>query len=893
MGRALSIYRRLARAFPHEFKLVYGAEVEQAGEDVVQEMERKHGIADLARLLVDIAIRVPVEYLSEMRRDLRYAMRGLMKSPGFALVGIISLGLGMGITTSVFGRLWVQMFRGLPGAAHADALAITQAPLSLYYVDQFRTQKDLFAGVAAFEQSVPFNVALSGNESARRQRVFGQIVSTDYFAVLGVIPQRGRVFSSQIDRPGDAPVVVITDSFWRNRLNSAPEAVGQVLRLNGWEATIVGITPEGFNGALPINPSEIFVPVTAPAGLAPELSRDILEKRDAKAFLPLFWLAPGVSPERAESALDALVRRLDAEEPSIAQRNDKGRRVTLLDGGKRMPVPRELKPVVIGFTLVLVGLIMSIACMNLANMLLARSSTRGKELAIRLATGASRFRLIRQMVTEGLLLALLSGAAGFCFAWWFSTLSSKFRPPSVVPLDPGPRLDWHAAIFAFGLAVLCGIGFSLAPALHSTKADVAQTLREGGVTQLRGYRWFGLRNLLVVGQVAGSLMLLLITGFLAIGFSVKSSVQTSFDPNRMLLLAVDPVRDGDSAARAAGLFDALPERMRGIAGVTRVVLADQPPFSIVPASLALTADRGSGRSAPMTITAASTGVGAGYFAALNARIVAGREFDDHDGRASAGSGDATSIPLVLNESAAQALFAGANAVGQRLTSDGHAYEVVGVVRDFANGVVADQDTSNMVYTPLTRRDFTNPPPGGVTIMVRSDGGVDAMRVQRAIAAVDPNLAPFNVETLGEHLALSRAILRLNLQTYAAMGLFGLILAAIGLAGVTAYAVSRRRREIGIRMALGARRAQVLMLVLREGMVLVGSGMVLGFLGAVALVRALSALASIFVDAFQVGTGDPRLIVGAPLLLMAIALLACYLPARSSATINPIESLRRQ
>jgi hypothetical protein len=268
MNFAWRVYRRLAQAFPHEFKLAYGTEVMQLGEDVLREIAKRHGAAGLIRLIADIAIRVPLEYLSEMRADMRYAMRALLKSPGFALVGIISMGLSIGLTTKVYSSEWALLFRELPAAANAPNLVMPEKPVSYYYIEQFREQKNLFAGVAAFQMGVPFNVTFQGAENAKPQRIFGQLVSPDYFAVLGVQPQRGRVLSPAVDKSGDAPVVIVTDRFWRNHLNSSPDALGQILRLNGQIATIVGITPKEFNGALSINPAELFVPTTAPAALS-------------------------------------------------------------------------------------------------------------------------------------------------------------------------------------------------------------------------------------------------------------------------------------------------------------------------------------------------------------------------------------------------------------------------------------------------------------------------------------------------------------------------------------------------------------------------------------------------------------------------------------------------
>jgi ABC-type antimicrobial peptide transport system permease subunit len=289
-------------------------------------------------------------------------------------------------------------------------------------------------------------------------------------------------------------------------------------------------------------------------------------------------------------------------------------------------------------------------------------------------------------------------------------------------------------------------------------------------------------------------------------------------------------------------------------------------------------------------------VGAGYFATLSERMLAGREFTERDQRIETPEDGLATVPLpaVLNESAARGLFGNGNAIGQRITEDKQSYEVVGLVRDLTHGMADDDDPVSVMYLPLTRRDFANPPPGGITVMVRSNTGADALGgIRREIASMDPNLNVFDVRTLAEHLEVSRAYMRLALDTYGGIGVFGLVLAAIGLAGVTAYAVARRRKEIGIRMALGARKAQVLRLVLREGVALVIVGSALGFLGAMAIVRVLSSLTSMFADSFNVSVSDPLLVVGAPLLLGALAMIACYLPARKSAKIDPLKTLREE
>jgi predicted permease len=892
MKFAWRIYRRLAQAFPHEFKLAYGAEVTQLGEDVMDDIAKRQGIPGLIRLIADIAIRVPLEYLSEMRGDMRYGSRALLKSPGFALVGIISMGLGIGLATDVYSSKWAVLFRDLPAAANAPRLVMPEKPVSYYYIEQYREEKNLFSGVAALQTGVAFNVNFQGDLTAKPERVFGQIVSPDYFSVLGVQAQRGRVLSAEVDKTGDAPVVVISDRFWRNRLNSSPDAVGQTLRLNGQIATIVGITPENFNGALSINPAELFVPTTVPAALAPELGNDVLHQRDAREFMAMICLAPEVKVDPAEVALDAITRRLDAQNPAALARTDKGTRVRLLSASGKVPIPRTLKPVLRGFFIALMGLVMILACTNLANMLIARGANRRKELAIRLAIGASRFRLIRQMMSEGILLSLLGGVAGFALAYGLSVLNSRVNPPMMVPIESDFSLDWRAGVFVFVLALVCGVGFSLAPALQSTKADLTPALKEGSLLRLPGYRRLGLRNLLMVAQVAASLMLLLITGFLVTGISASSRVQTKFNPSTMYLLSIDPVRDGYSPEKARAFFEKLPQQLKTVGAVRGIALAAEPPFTIEDdgnAHQLMVED--SGKLSPVQQPAVEETVGAGYFAALSEPVLAGREFEERDQQGPADGPARVFLPVVINQTAGHRIFGNENAIGRHFRDEKQSYEVVGLVPDLKTGISASQ---SVVYLPLTPREFSRPPAGGMTIMVRSDAGADALSgIRNEISFVDPNLNIFNVQTLGDYLQRSRSFMRFAVQTYGGIGLFGLALAAIGLAGITAYSVAQRRKEIAIRTALGSSRGRVLRLVLREGATLVGVGSALGFLGAIAVAKMLSALTSIFAESLSFGMDDPRLLLGAPLLLATVAMLACYVPARGSTRIDPLQALREE
>jgi hypothetical protein len=374
-----------------------------------------------------------------------------------------------------------------------------------------------------------------------------------------------------------------------------------------------------------------------------------------------------------------------------------------------------------------------------------------------------------------------------------------------------------------------------------------------------------------------------------IGINKTSRVQTKFDARAMYLVSIDPVREGYTLEKAQALAAKIPERLKTAGTVRRVALAAQTPFSIKDEdeTTQLTSE---GPASRVQIPGFEETVGAGYFAALSEPVVAGREFTELDQQSQA---DGSKIlPAVLNESASRGFFGSGNPIGQRVKDDKQSYEVIGVVPDFESGVgIASQA---VIYLPLTQRVFARPPADGITIMVLSDVGADTLSsIRREIAIVDPNLTIFNVQTLGAYLDRSRSYTRFSVQKYGGMGVFGLVLAAIGLAGVTAYAVAQRRKEIGIRMALGARKGQVLQLVLREGAALVSVGTLLGFLGAVALAKVLSALTHVFVDALKVGTNDPRLLLGAPLLLAGLALLACYVPARRAAKIDPLKALREE
>jgi predicted permease len=792
----------------------------------------------------------------------------LLKSPGLAVAAVFSLALGIGVPTVGFSEINVFFLKPLPGAKDAQRLLTTEHSTSYVHFERYREHHELFSGVAAYVESVPFKY--------EKERIFGHLVSPEYFDVIGV---------PVTHEPG----VVISDRFWRTRLHSDPDTVGHTVRLNGHSVTIVGVAPKDFVGARPVLPADVFVPVSMQADLVPELGENVEQRSDLKAFTVLMRMQPGVTAKAANAAAETIARQLDGEGFQNDRNSQKGQHVRLLPGGGAFPTAPEIVPIVFGFMGTLMALILGIACTNLANMLLARGAGRRKEIAIRLAVGASRFRLIRQLLTESVLLALGGGVAGFAFGYWLTSAATAMyqKFPLPIPLEIDVRPDWRVSAFTFAVAVIAGIGFGLAPALATTKPDVGPALKEGSVTQLRGFKRFGLRNLLMVFQVAGSLMVLIITGFIVVGFSTRMKAQAMFDSSNVYLLSIDPVRDGYSPNQTGALFEKLRDRLQSMRTVESAAFTDAPPGNIFARGTdPFTIPAANGQPAKVVKSVSREIIGANYFSTLHVKLAEGREFTARDEQDTS----STAQPVVITNIAVEQMFGSSDPIGRRIVYDSQAYDVVGVVPDLRGSTFGVKPPPE-VFVPLTKRAYTRPPGGGMTLMIRSTSGSDAINeIRHEIAAIDPNLSVFHVRTLTDYLTQSDDLIGWTSWVYGGFGLFGLILAAVGLAGVTTYSVAQRRKEIGIRMALGARPGQVLRLVMREGATLVIIGSALGFLGAWAVGRMLAAISP------EMGASlhakQPLLLIGAPLLLGGLAMLACYFPARRSTAIDPLTALRQ-
>ena len=558
----------------------------------------------------------------------------------------------------------------------------------------------------------------------------------------------------------------------------------------------------------------------------------------------------------------------------------------MLPGGRVYPIRDQDLPVVVALPAVIVGLILLMACGNVATMLVARGAGRQREIAIRLSLGAGRARLVRQLLTESALLALLGGVAGLLFV--FGAYSVLNRLASILPdqMHFEIHVDWwtfFAALAATGASALL---FGLAPALQATRGGIVTALKSGATLQLRARSWLSLRNVLVVQQMAASLTLLLLTAFVVLGVQRSKSIKLGFEPGNLFLISIDPVRDGYTPRQAADFFARLPDRVRRITGVSRAALAQSSPFGLN-AGEAMMATKSEYAHGPELVQRiGSEQVGAGFFETLGVPVLAGRTFRESDQREEA-------RVVVVNESMAGQTWPGRSALGQTLDLDGARHEVVGVVGDIGAGFALGR-RHPCIYRPDVPSGYAAPSAEGVTLVVRAERGADVpLLVRRELTAISPDLTMFNVSSMTGQVERMASIYRMAMVIYGGLGLFGLLLATVGLAGVTAYAVARRTHEIGIRRALGAQNRDILRLVLGEGVALTAVGTALGFAVAFGAMRVLSSTLSAIGEIMQTSIGDPLLLIGAPLLLATLALLACYLPARRSLRINPVEALRAE
>jgi predicted permease len=816
-----------------------------------------------------------------MFRNIRVAIRALLGTPGFTVTAALSIGLGIGLGASIYSQLEALVFRPAPGVTEPESLVAVNRPVSFPAYEAFRDGSGQFREAAAYMGPV----ALAWKDNGPPARIWGHFVTPNYFRVLGATTIAGRVFGDTESGTRIAPVAVVTERLWHEKMNSDPAVVGRTMKLNGKPVTVIGIAAAGFHGASPmLAPADVFIPLTVESSFAPELDETIFHDNRKTPFSVLGRLSSGVTRPEAQAALDTVVRRFIERRPGEPE--TKGRLITLLPGGRQIPVRDEDLGAILGVPLVLVGLILWIACSNVGTMVLARFGSRRREIAIRLAIGSSRGRVIRQLMIESFVVALLGGFVGLALAYLVNRSYASFR--DVVPGlgDVDLRISWGAVLFIFVLSLGSGMMFGLVPALRATRADLVQTLKPGSKWQLARFRWFSWRNILVLQQVAGSLALLLLTGFIVLGFRRVTSVDVGIQTPRLYMMSLDPVRDGYTTERASVFFAGLKDRVRRMPGVADAALSYTVPIGLRSQTASgQMRDQFDAIDSPerLTTTVEINRVGPGFFETTGLPILRGRALVDND---------APARRVVVNETMAKQNWSDESPIGRTIELGGRRYEVAGVAKDinvYLMGVVPPT-----VFELMSPDDYRQPSAQGITLLVRGVPGADvSATVQRELTSTDPDLTVFNVTTADHEVAQAMYIARYSVMIYGGIGLFGLVLSAVGLAGVTAYTVVQRTKEIGIRVALGATKMDVLRLVTREGFALVGIGATIGFAAAFAIMRGLAAWINAVSQITKTSAADPLLIAGAPLLLISLTMIACIIPARRSLYINPVVALREE
>ena len=804
-------------------------------------------------------------------QDIRYGIRMLLKSPGVSIVATVALALGIGANTAIFSVVNGVLLRPLPYPDSDSLMAVFESVQqrgrnSYSYPNFFdlREQNQVFERLAAYHSS---DFILTGGGEA--SRVQGAVVTWDIFPLLGVSPMLGRSFAAEEDKPGESGrVVVLSQTLFERRFNSDPNLINQVITLDGSKYTVIGVMPRSFQFPIQNEPVELWTTIAGDAsGSSP-----MTAQRGAHFLNLVARLKPGVSQEQAQADVNTIATRLEQQYPDT-----NSRRGILVETALHALVG-DIRPALL-ILLGAVACVLLIACANVANLLLARATSRHKEMAIRSALGASRMRVIRQMLTESVLLAVVGGGIGLVLAVWWSDLLIALGKEDI-PRAVQVGVDWRVLAFTAGLSVLTGLVFGVVPAFHSSKTELTESLKEGRGAGA-GSRRNRMRSALVVVELAIAVVLLVGAGLLIQSLWRLQRVTSGLETENVLTLSValpEVKYDGEKQSR---FFQDLRSKLETLPGV-------RSASGILP--LPLSGDRFSisfqieGRPVPKKDEPVGDFFGAdvGYFKTMGIPILKGRDFNQFDQHKSA--------PVVIvTETFAKTHFPGEEAIGKRIhpgisTFDNEkapAREIVGVVGDVRNRALSTEPRP-AYYVPITQVPFPQ-----MSIVVKTTGDPHALipAVTKEVTQFDKDLPVFSVKTMNEYLASSVAAPRFNTTLLSIFATVALVLTIIGLYGVMSYSVAQRTNEIGIRMALGAQTHNVISLVVAQGLKLVLLGLAIGLVGAFVASRIVKSLL------FGVTAKDPLTFTLAAVLLGAVGVLACYLPARRATKVDPIEALR--
>src|ERR1044071_7630984 len=811
--------------------------------------------------------------------DLKFAFRQILKNPGFSAVAVITLALGIAANTTIFsfvnalmlrpapvdapGELWQVWRQKLKGGSALDRYQGLSYPGYLH----LRDHNQSFVGLAAFDPETPF---VSWNREGVGRTVQCQFVSGDFFGACRVPTFLGRAFGPGEDRqPGADPVAVVSHSFWKNSLAGDPQVIGRRLTINGVELTILGVAPAGFTGLI----AGLSPDLWSPFMMAPALLHDP-EWHTRKAAFSLFGvgrLKPGVSASQAEAELTALTGQIEENDPA----HQRG------FGAAVFPttmVPLPFRGFVAAFTAVLMGavfLVLLIAGANVANLMLARAVTRRREMAVRASVGASRARLIRQLLTESVLLALLAGAGGVLLTFWSVPLLLRLTPPTL-PIRPEIHLDVRVFAFSAVVSLLTGILFGLTPAWRATKVDLASALKtESRAVSGRRSR---LASALIVAQVGVCLLLLIAGGLCLRSLLNAQNVNLGFQVRDRITAEVNLKDYGYSAEQVRQFNERFAQRVAALPGIESVAVADYLPLDARYLGIGFTVEGHESEPGRPGFSFQTFDVGPGYFSTMGTGLLRGREFSNADR-------DGAPSVAIINQAMADRFWPGENPLGRRLwegaPGGGERYEIVGVVESGKYRTLGEEARPVVFRSRLQHGG----PRSTFVAHARGDSRGALAALRQVAQEIDPRLSLSRRGTLEQHLMLALFPARVTGLLLSGFGTVALLLAVSGLFGVIAYSVSQRTREFGIRIAVGAQRSDVRKMVLRQGLKLAGAGVASGLVGAMAATRLLGGLL------FGVSALDPITFTLMPLLLAVVSLLACWLPARRATRVNPIEAIR--
>jgi putative ABC transport system permease protein len=800
-----------------------------------------------------------------MLNDLRYALRKLIKSPGFTAFAVLILGLGIGSTTAIFSLVNSVLLRALP-YTEADRIiffqgqnlerGISDSNISVLDFQDWTNQSQAFAKMALFWTGGSAFAAGSGEP----ELVPRAGVTPNFFDVLGVQPMLGRKFLAKEDQPNVTPVAILSEGLWQRRFGSDRDIIGKTITINARPMSVVGVMPRGFEF-----PEDTQIWTTSGISVAEE-------PRDNRSYSALGRLKPGVDLKQAQIQISAINNHLAQAYPDT----NKGWDAQLVLLHERLVASVRASLLIL---LGAVGFVLLIACANLTNLLLTRAAARQKEVAIRTALGASRPRVMRQMLTESLLLSTLGGSFGLLLSVWLTNLLISMSPPDSPRLRE-ISLDYRVLSFTVVLSVFTGILFGLTPAVQALKLNVTSSLNEGGRGGGEGYRRTSARSLVLIGEVAMSLMLLIGAGLLVKSFVRLQEVKPGFNPERVLIASLSlPSAKYNGDQQRIDFYRALTERLKALPGVQAVGAGVNLPLgashyligrSFIPEGRPLTADE--------SVNASYSTITPGYFDAMQIPLLTGRAFNERDN-------DRAPKVVIVNRTAAIKHFGSETAaIGKRLRiwrDEKFPREIVGVVGDIKPAALQDEGGAQ-IYTPHSQDGSW----GLMTLTIRTTGDSTAMtRMLRGeVLALDKDLPIFNVKTMEDAVAASIGSRRISMLFFTVFAVTALLLAAIGIYGLMAYTVTQRTQEIGIRMAVGAQKGDVLRMIVRQGMTLTIMGVGVGLLGAFGLTKTIASLL------FGVGANDPASFVGISLFVLSVAFLACYIPARRAAKLDPLVAL---